>query len=66
MKRKLILFFKKGRKVFYLMIKRPRIYYNDNDYLKNYNFIIKDLSFYKKNSFTNNDILESIKLKMKL
>lgn len=48
------------------MIKRPRIYYNDNDYLKNYNFIIKDLSFYKKNSFTNNDILESIKLKMKL
>lgn len=66
MKRKLILFFKKGREIFYSMIKRPRIYYNDNDYLKNYNFIIKDLSFYKKNSFTNNDILESIKLKMKL
>jgi len=65
MKRKIISFFKKLRNLFYLIIKRPRIYYKENPFLEIYNFSTTNLNFYKDNSFTNIDMIDLIKSKIK-
>lgn len=65
MKRKLINLFKKSREIFYKLINRPRIYYLENPSLKLYNLPVNKLGYYKKNSFTNLDLFELIKSRIK-
>lgn len=66
----LLIIFKRLRLLFYKLLKKPRIYFDENHFLKIYDFNnLKKytllLRIYKKQTIINVDILKTIKLKFK-
>lgn len=66
----LLITFRKTRFLFYKLLNKPRIYYDENSYLKIYKFKNLDkynncLKIYKDQVITNIDVLKSLKSKIK-